>query len=261
MYWIDEITDRLVDWQRSLSQDDLDLLNTLPLRQDMVTFLNYLKENKVTGTQSRGNLPLKDVRAVCARFVNPPELDTKIGDYIYKLRSEDDVFPLFFLHTIAFTGVLITGGPARKLRVTVIGEKFLKHTVPMQVGFMGFVWWYHIDWRVAYQVTGLSDGLPRGFQETCLKRLLEVPLDRFVSFDAFADRLVEDTGLSWPSLDQSMTTDILRYVIERLLIEPMKKLAVLQCKYIPNRILGLPYKELVEIKLTHVGKGLLQTLE
>jgi hypothetical protein len=72
----------------------------------MVTLLNYFKEKHPAGTQSTGNLQLKDVREVCAQFVNPPVLDEKIGDRVYKLRSEEDVFWLFLLHLLASTGGL-----------------------------------------------------------------------------------------------------------------------------------------------------------
>ena len=68
------------------------------MRRDMVTFLSYLNKNRVVGTQSTGNLPLKAVREICAQFVNQPVLDAKIGDKVFKLRSEDDVWPLFSSH-------------------------------------------------------------------------------------------------------------------------------------------------------------------
>jgi hypothetical protein len=70
----------------------------LAVRRDMVTLLRFVQENKVVGTQSTGNMPLKMVRAVTAEFVNPPVLDQTIGDKTYRLRSEEDVWPLYFLH-------------------------------------------------------------------------------------------------------------------------------------------------------------------
>ena len=59
----------------------------LPLRRDMLTLLTYVRDNKVVGTQSTGNMPLRAVREVTARFANPPQLDTTIGDHIYRLRA------------------------------------------------------------------------------------------------------------------------------------------------------------------------------
>ena len=42
----------------------------------MVTLLIYLRDNRVIGTQSTGNFPLKAIREVTAGFVDPPVLDT-----------------------------------------------------------------------------------------------------------------------------------------------------------------------------------------
>ena len=47
-------------------------VQALPVRRDMVTLLSYLRDNRIIGTQSTGNLPLKAVREVTAQFVNPP---------------------------------------------------------------------------------------------------------------------------------------------------------------------------------------------
>ena len=59
----------------------------LPLRRDMMTLLTYVRDTKVVGTQSTGNMPLKAVREVTARFVEPPQLDTTIG--LIKVRAEN----------------------------------------------------------------------------------------------------------------------------------------------------------------------------
>ena len=97
----------------------------LPLRRDMVTLLTFVRDNRVVGTQSTGNMPLKAVREVTARFVTPPELETTIGDHTYKLRSEAHLWPLYFLHILAEVGGLLAIAPARRWRLTREGEKFL----------------------------------------------------------------------------------------------------------------------------------------
>jgi len=48
----------------------------LPLRRDMVTLLAYVRDNRVIGTQSTGNLPLKAVREVTARCQERAEMST-----------------------------------------------------------------------------------------------------------------------------------------------------------------------------------------
>lgn len=52
-------------------------------------------------------MPRKVVREVTSLFDDPSEFDTKIGNRIYKLRSEADVWPLYFLHILAEVGGLV----------------------------------------------------------------------------------------------------------------------------------------------------------
>jgi hypothetical protein len=100
-----------------LSKKEIAFAESLAVRRDMVTLLNYIKENHPVGTQSTGNLQLKAVREVCAQFTDPPKLERTIGDYHYQVRSEADVRPLFYLHMLAATGGLAAGGQARCLEV------------------------------------------------------------------------------------------------------------------------------------------------
>jgi hypothetical protein len=97
---------RLTHWMRQAID--------LPLRRDMVTLITYVRDNRVTGTQSTGNLPLKAVREVTARFVHPPVLETTVGDRTFRVRSEYEVWPLYFLHTLVDVGGLLVGGRARR---------------------------------------------------------------------------------------------------------------------------------------------------
>ena len=61
------------------------------------------------------------MRVICERFVNPPELDTASGDHIYKLRSEADIWLLYYIHILAQNGGLLKGGPAKVWQVMSAG--------------------------------------------------------------------------------------------------------------------------------------------
>ena len=98
-------------WARALSVDGQAAADSLPLRRDMLTLLTYLRDQRVTGTQSTGNLPLKAVHAICAQFVHPPKLEDTIGDYVYRVRTETEVWPLHFVHVLASMAGLVAGGP------------------------------------------------------------------------------------------------------------------------------------------------------
>ncbi len=57
------------------------------LRQDVIAILNYIGDKELKLTQA-GNLTLMDTRAVNDLFVEPKELDSRIGDHVYKLSVE-----------------------------------------------------------------------------------------------------------------------------------------------------------------------------
>lgn len=252
--------EKIAAWENGLTKDQLASANSLAVRRDMVVFLNYLKDNRVVGTQSTGNLPLKDVRAVCAQFVNPPVLDEKLGDRVYKLRSEDDVWQLFFLHMLANTGSLVAGGQARTWKVTPEGDSFLNFTDPIQISFMLSVWWHLMDWRMAFPVSGLSRGLPSDFNKITLKCLLELPVGKSVSYEPFADQLIKETRFTWPSADQTFVNSTMRSAIARMVIYPLVDFSVLEYEHKEKTSDGYKSKYLAEIRLTSVGKGLLETL-
>ena len=251
---------RITAWSPGLKKEQQTFVESLVIRRDMVTLLNYFKEKHPIGTQSTGNLKLKDVREVCAQFVKPPELDEKIGNKVYKLRSEEDVFWLFYLHMLANTGGLVTGGQARIWRLTPAGEVFLELPVPVQLGYMFSIWWYEEDWRIAFPVSGLDRGLPPDFRKITLARLLELKVGKSVPYEHFADELIVMTRLTWPSEDQTFVQDILRSVIERLVIYPLTSCGCVECKSRTRTRHGFKSKDLVEIRLTQIGKGLLGTL-
>jgi hypothetical protein len=256
----EDVLERIATWASGLDDKQIALVDGLALRRDLVTLLIYFKENRPVGTQSTGNLPLKAVRDVCAQFVNPPLLDERIGGKVYKLRSEEDVFGLFYLHVLASTGGLVTGGQARAWRLTSSGEAFLNAAAPLQLGFMLDVWWNYEDWRIAFPVSGLSQGLPVNFRKIILKRLLELPVGESIAYEPLADELIKETRFTWPSPDQDVSKTIRRSAVARLVIYPLAGFGALEYEYKERASDGYTLKYLAEIRLTPLGKGLLETL-
>jgi len=256
----EEILERIANWAGGLDDKQIALIDKLAVRQDMVTLLIYFKEHRPVGTQSTGNLPLKVVRDVCAQFVNPSVLDERIGDKVYKLRSEEDVFGLFYLHMLANTGGLVTGGQARSWRLTSSGEAFLSAASPLQLGFMLDVWWNYEDWRIAFPVSGLSQGLPVSFRKVILRRLLELPAGEAIAYEPFADELIKESLFTWPSQDQDVSKTIRRSAIARMVIYPLAGFSALEYVYKERTSDGYTSKYLAKIRLTPLGKGLLESL-
>jgi len=132
-------------WPHALPDDQQFLADELPLRRDVITLLSYLRDNNVTGTQSTGNFPLKAVHEICARFVNPPKLEEKVGEKVYRVRSETEVWSLYFRHLLASVGGLVTGGTGRRWKLTPLGERFLAAPAPLQVWLLLATWWTLVD--------------------------------------------------------------------------------------------------------------------
>jgi len=162
----------------ALTEEEHTQLNELPLRRDTVSLLTYLRDHRVTGTQSTGNLPLKAIREVTPYFVHPPALETNIGDRVYKIRSEYDLWPLYFIHTLLEVGGLLTGGPGRKMLLTSKGVQFLEAAPATQVWFMLETWWHHTNWLIAYPFAGIGERLPYDFALDVLDHLLALPIEK-----------------------------------------------------------------------------------
>ncbi len=247
-------------WLQTLPEEQRQIAEELPLRRDVVALLIYLRDHKVTGTQSTGNLPLKAVREICARFVNPPQLEETFGEYVHRVRSETEVWSLHFRHILAAVGGLVTGGLNRRWKLTPLGERFLAAPAPLQVWLLLATWWTQTNWAIASPY-GFEDGyMPPGFSRLVLKRLLELPLGEPVPFERFADRMIEDSRMVWAIQDQESARHILRSIIERTVINPLVDFGILQTEYQPHKMLGGEFRELSIFQITPFGKGLLEAI-
>jgi hypothetical protein len=232
----------------------------LPLRRDMVTLLTFVRDNRVVGTQSTGNMPLKAVREVTARFVNPPELETTIGHHTYKLRSEAHLWPLYFLHILAEVGSLLAIAPARRWQLTTQGEEFLGVGPLYQVSFLLTVWWYEVNWLVAYPFEGMGDALPPFFEGVTLDRLRSLSMGTRLSFEEFADGLIEKTRLTWTAPDSTAATMLLRGSIARMVVHILAAFGVVQREYREEPLGAGTTSRLVAFEITPFGQALLDAV-
>jgi hypothetical protein len=252
---------RLAAWTQQVRKDQVAQAEALPLRRDMVTLLTYLRDNRVTGTKSTGNLPLKAVREVTARFVHPPQLERTIGDHTYRLRSEDDVWPLSFLHTLAYVGGLLEGGPSQRWRLTPGGEKFLAASPPVQVWLLLATWWEQVDWLIAFPFAGMGESLPPRFKKITLAHLLSLPADKRIPFEPFADKLIQEAQLKWTAPDMTHAQMLLHGAIQRMVIGILADFEVVEPDYQDKPLGRGTFQELVAFQITPFGKGLLESLK
>jgi hypothetical protein len=102
--------------------------------------------------------------------------------------------------------------------------------------------------------------MPAGFSRFILKHLLALPVGSGVSFEPFADRIIEDAGLIWPIQDQDSARQTLRAIIEHTVVNPMVNFGILQAEYEPHRTLGAEFRQLSTIRATLFGRGLLEAI-
>jgi len=243
-------------WAYTLSKDQLDVVEDLPLCRDVIVLLTYLRDNRVTGTPSTGNLPLKAVNEICAQFVNPPVLETRIGEQVYPARSETDVWPLHFRHILVSLGQLATGGMGRRWKLTPRGEHFLTETALQQVWRLIMTWWIKVNWAIAVPYLDDED-LPDGYSRLALEQLLDLPARKPVAFEQFANQMIKKAGMVWDSQNKDNARRVLHGVIERTLINPLADFGVLHKEYAPYELLGEEFQHLSSFQITPFGKDLL----
>ncbi len=246
---------------KGLPDDQQAATENLPLRRDMITLLTYLRDNKVTGTSSTGNLPLKAIQEICARFVNPPKLEEVIGEHIFRIRSESEVWPLYFRHVLASVGGLVTGNLGKRWRLSPLGERFLAAPAPLQVWLFCATWGTQINWEIASPYSYADGYMPAGFSRLALNHLLDLPVGDLLSFESFAARLIKDAGLVWSSQDQENSRRILCGIIEHTMINPQAEFGILQAEYGPHKTLGASFREFSTFRITPFGKGLLEAMD
>ena len=229
----------------------------LPVRQDMVTLLGYLQSTRVKGTKSLGNLPLMAVREITALFVNPPVLDKYIGERVYKVRSEDEVWPLVFLHACAEAGELLMGDRSRLFRVTPMGDRFLSFSPFEQVKYMILTWWTRVNWLIAYPYEVMGDDLPHNFHFITLESLLGEKDGKQVKFEPFADKLIEETGLSWTSEYPGSYRSTLISSIEKMVFDVLIDFRVLEVGYHEEVKYSVVNKKINTFQITDFGEDLL----
>ena len=260
MHLADRLSSSASSWIHQLSRNQLTIAENLTLRRDVIALLTYLRDNSVTGAQSTGNLPLKAVREICAKFVHPPKMEESIGNRIFRVRSETEVWPLLFRHVLASAGGLATGGMGRRWRLTSLGEKFLTAPASIQVWMLLITWWTQINWAIAFPFNYEKGYFPDNFPRLTLKHLLYLSPGKSTSFEPFADCLIDDVGLVWPIEDQEFAQEILRSMVERTVIDPLVDFGVLEVKYTAHKTLEEKHRELSDIRITSIGMGLLAAM-
>lgn len=246
-----------VDWARHLPADAKIEADNLSICKDVSVLLIYVRDHRLTGAKTTGNLPLKAVREIAAMMTHPPVLDIKYGFYVSRLSSEEEVWSLYFLHILAARAGLVIGGPGRRWYITPQGIEFLDAPALNQIFILFSAYWTQIDWDFFTKISFDSSLVQDAIQKTSHRLLLELPMHDFLQFEPFAGQVVEQSRLSKSERDDDSAKSFMRSFIQDILIDPLNELGVLECNYRLDERKWEGYKELIGIRLTSIGKELL----
>lgn len=250
----------LTHWASGLDDSMNFAAHAINLRRDMVVMLNYLSQNKVRGTQSTGNLPLKQAQEISAQFVHPPAWKISFGDYVSHVRSSADIWEIYFLLVLAEVGELVSGGTGRRIRVLDGGNVFLAAPPALQIWYMLAVWWTRVNWMIGYPYEISINQIDFEFVSYVGVKLFELPIDQEIPVEAFADRLVEGDQFSRNREFQEQSLDVRRRLVRLCVIQPLIDLGILLPKYRSDRNCSLGFKELEAFKISSFGKHFLEPL-
>jgi hypothetical protein len=247
-------------WAEGLDGEFLLIAEALSLRRDMLVLLTYLQENKVIGTQSTGNLPLKPAQEISAGFVDPPIWKFELGNYVSHVRSSADIWAIYFLQVLAEVGELVAGGLGRRLRLTRAGAEFMAAPPALQVWYLLAVWWTQVNWLIAFPYEGAGDQLPFQFNKVVGEALLSLPADGERLVAPFADQLIEHGELKWYGSQQANTHEELIRLVKDGVLNPLIDLGILTARYESQAHVWGETKEFVAFRLTRFGRHFLEPL-
>lgn len=250
-------------WEAADRRRHMATARDLPLRRDVVAFLGYLRDHRITGTTARGNLPLKAVAEVADAFVEPPPMELRLGNSVYPVRSEEGVWPVYFVHLLASAADLIRGGPNRRWRLTKRGERYLSAPADLQVRALLAGWWYHMDWTAILNYNVFGDTFSSEFPRSALSLFRQLDVGQRREYEPFVDRFINEVGLRWDAEGEE-SERIRSYVgsaLESMLIEPLESLGVLACQRTEDENRSFAWKRLKAFSVTAFGRMLLDSLQ
>jgi hypothetical protein len=244
-------------WEKSLTGSSLTTILKLPLIKDISAFLNYINENKVIGTPAAGNLTRKAIDEITAQFVNPPELESKFGDSVYRYKTESEVPEIYFIHVLAQGANLISGGRGLRWQLSPTGETYLSSTVQQQFLVLFETWWFRINWLVACRYEIFGTYLPDKFPNSVLQLLNDFQPGNKVEFNAFVDQLIEKVGWTLLPKAPDHIRETVYFSIEDVVINPISQFGLIIPQYIEESGPFFDHHKLLSFELTGLGKNLL----
>jgi hypothetical protein len=245
----------LLAWEKGLNPGVRQAADELPVRRDMLTFLDYLKNNSVRGTQATGNMPIKAVKAILAGFVSSLEMN---GSQVQmNIRSELDEPYFVFVHMLAVMGELVVGDRGKRWQVTSNSEAYISAPPAIQAWLLFQIWWSQLDWSYDYPLS------PEGYSTLETRRQLfdklrSLSLETPISFDSFADELIQTFEIDTPNRNPEIAKMFINSLIEYTIITPLDELGVLMLETDEAAQDGSPGAAPKNFVLTELGRAFLE---
>jgi hypothetical protein len=106
----------------------------------------------------------------------------------------------------------------------------------------------------------MGEDLPPRFQDITLAHLLSLPVDEPIPFEAFADRLIHATGLTWSPADSRFARTLLHDAISSMIVDVLAHFGALERGYQERPLGRIMRRELVAFRVTPFGRDLLESL-
>lgn len=227
----------------------LEQFEHLPLRRDAVAFLGYIGDRELKLTTKK-NLTLKDVRAINDLMVKPGELDERIGDRVYVLRSEEHAQYIFWLRTVLLEARLLKIRYG-KISQTKAAKKFVLRPPLEQTAELFDVWWNRLNWSYFSIHYDCAEDLQ--WRRVQLGwALLAIPAGEQVELKAWANDQLEYYGLIPEDRDEHYWNPVCsHWVVARALIRPLDYFGAVVTRTVP--IFG-SHERLESFRVTDLGR-------
>ncbi|MCX6055589.1 MAG: plasmid pRiA4b ORF-3 family protein [Chloroflexi bacterium] len=250
----------LSSWMDQNGPEDRESMHQLPLRRDAVSLVTYIKEHKVKGTNSTGNLSQKAVQDIAALLVTPPVMKYEFQTLTIEYKNEDDIQSIYDIHLFVYLADLIDGCRGRLWTTTDKGEKFLISSSEEQLFILFTAWWFKGNWS-DFRVRGqVKDGFEIRFLDIALNALLELSCEIPVNYSIFVKRILELSGVTLRAQDMESGFSQLENQFGMDIIDPLESFAVLSTERKEKRH-QFDFAKIETVRLTEMGKKILHSLK
>jgi hypothetical protein len=244
---------------KALAIPFLEEVKSLPMLGTMIAMLSYIRENKVTGTKSRGNFPRKAVLGMIERSPLSIEMLNMIDMAPGNFRTEEDILPVYYVHVLAAVAGWIVGGADKRWQLTRAGEAFLNADPRLQLGLMFITWWYHMDWTITAPIDLSELGIAGEFRSITYRSLISIPVNEEVSSHEFLEPFLKISSL-FGGFDGKEIEEILSSLLATIVLVPLHGFGIIQINMDVIQTDSIEIPKIKGVKLTPLGKEYLSLL-